>query len=77
MSKFVKVAFAAALALPLVGVVGGAANAVDYPAENDCGNGKPYGAITQTPSPDKDCVGLNLQDPPPPASPLTTSTSSR
>ena len=55
-----RAACAFALTVPLLVAIGSPAGAHDYPAENDC-NG-PYGAITQDPAPDRDCVGLNFRD---------------
>lgn len=57
-SRTIKIACAAAMLAPLAFV--SPASAWDAPAENDCSG--PYGAITQEPSPNEDCVGLDLRD---------------
>lgn len=57
MSKILKAAIAASLALPLVAVAGGAANAFTYPAENDCT--QPFGAVTTQPGPVYGAYGID------------------
>ena len=57
-SRTIKIACAAALLAPLAFV--SPASAWTGPAENDCN--EPYGAITDDPSPNRDCVGLDLKD---------------
>ena len=57
-SRSIKIACAAALLAPLAFV--SPASAWTGPAENDCN--EPYGAITDDPSPNRDCVGLDLKD---------------
>lgn len=55
-----RAAAAFALAVPMLVAIGSPAGAHDYPAENDC-NG-PYGAITDQPAPNRECVGMRFRD---------------